>query len=76
MIGCLLQLDSKVGFVRLLFQMHLTHLNVEVYNVVFVHVLEALQELSNVSDGLCFAHRIAIIGDSIKQFTTGKATVR
>ncbi len=50
-----------------------TYLDVQMDNVVFMHMLKTKEELSDVLEGLGFVHCVAIIDDTVEQFTTGEA---
>lgn len=49
-----------------------THLDVQMYNVFLVHVLQAIADLFNVVDHFSFCHFVVLVGDTVKQFTTGQ----
>ena len=46
--------------------MLLWYLDVEVYDVLFVHVLQSLADLSHVADHLRLGHLVVLVGDLVE----------
>lgn len=49
------------------------YLDIEVNEIILMHVSQAIDDLTDVFDNLCFCHFIVIISDSIEELATRQA---